>query len=133
MPVIETGWLPADDVLTAERAIASRTALLLVERDKRWDCDVTDLGSPGTVRLVTKFEGEVGPVIRVHIDTMPEHAAKALHDHFVQPVREAARQRRLASHNSEQHPAAASSCSKPPQPPQKCRGTASKKPSRRSR
>ena len=58
--MIETGWLPADDVLVAERAIAARVALLLGEQDARWDCTVTDLGSSGTVRLVTVFDGEPG-------------------------------------------------------------------------
>ena len=120
--MIETGWLSAAAALEGERAIAQRVGRLLRDMDDRWVCTPTDLGRSGTVRIVTEFAGEPGPVIRIELDTLPEHAAEALHDHFVQPVREAARQRRAAT-------AAKNNCDGAVKAPPKCAdNTSSKQP-----
>ena len=93
---MKASWLDHDQLFRAEQALAARLAGLLHELDTRWEATPVDTGAPGTVRLLTYFAGEPGPELRINLDTRPEHTAQWLHEHFVQPVREAARQRRLA-------------------------------------
>ena len=94
---MKAGWVHRDQLLKAERAVAFRTADVLKGLDERWSGEVIDRGEPGTVKLSTEFAGSPGPVLRVGISTLPERLAHALHEHFVQPVREAARRRREAA------------------------------------
>lgn len=91
---MKESWLSAAAVLAAELAAAERTGDALCELDSRWSCEVIDRGCAGSVRLHTRFADEPAPTLRIGLDTMPETAARVLHEHFVQPVREAARRRR---------------------------------------
>ena len=92
---MKASWLNRDQLFQAEQALAARLADLLHELDTRWEATPVDMGEPGTVRLLTCFASESGPELRIDLNTRPEHTAQWLHEHFMQPVREAARQRRL--------------------------------------
>ena len=89
-------WVNQHQLLEAERAVATRTGDVLKCLDPRWVATIVDSDQPGTVMLDTAFAGEQGPVLHIEVSTLPEYLANSLHEHFVQPVREAARQRRVA-------------------------------------
>ena len=92
--LMATKWLSSEDIYRVERAVAERAVAELAALDDRWYAVVSDLGVAGSVIIETYFDlDEQGPTARVDMDMLPQLWADALHQMFIHPSREKARER----------------------------------------